>query len=151
MSPENDQTRWIGVRPTNPPEEFLTTTEKRDPAISDLQAVKDNYTYRQNFGPMNCVVSSSNSLAVVPADEFWVLTNVSVRNITSLCDMQFRTNLGGNIREFKTFYSIPAGEWVDWNGHIYLSPTDRLQVQWILGGAADNATVTASGYIIGVY
>ena len=63
MAGENDQTKWRGIRPTNPAEnipvtesapltdilvapsagspEFLTRTRKRAPAIADLQAVED--------------------------------------------------------------------------------------------------------------
>lgn len=40
MSPENDQTRWIGIRPTDPSEDIPVTTKKILPAIADLQAIK---------------------------------------------------------------------------------------------------------------
>lgn len=94
MAGENDQTRWVGIRPTNPPEtipveiagggdctkvepcedatEFKTLTEKRAPAIGDLQAISGFVRIRlvnQNVGAPNYI----QSVYTVPAGKMFYL------------------------------------------------------------------------------
>ena len=97
IMPENDQTRWIGVRPVNPPEnlpvaeqspltsikvepkevttEFKTLTKKRTPAIADLQAIESVvqfYDLHTMLAAGNYVKSTDNVLE----GKLWVINYV---------------------------------------------------------------------------
>jgi len=83
MSPENDQTRWIGVRPTNPPEIIPTAeqahptvypTRKSTPAITDLQAAEEIIRVDGSI-----VVAGGNeyyNVYTVPAGKIYQLQNI---------------------------------------------------------------------------
>lgn len=99
--PENDQTRWIGVRPTNPPETipvsmaaappcakvepcaantaFNTITKKLTPAISDLQAIEKviKYNYRGLAGGTGAI---NKDTPAVPAGKLWMVTQAIMWN-----------------------------------------------------------------------
>jgi len=92
--PENDQTRWIGIRPTNPPETipvsmaaatpcqpvepcaannpFNVITKKLTPAISDLSAIEEVYKWEHYdtgyTGDINL------DTGAVPAGKLWFMT-----------------------------------------------------------------------------
>jgi hypothetical protein len=171
--PENDQTRWVGIRPINPPEnipvtesspldsikvepklattEFKTLTEKRLPAISDLQAIKANIGDNVYDGSANCTVSHSLGSGTVGATELWVITNMVIYNETSLCDMIIQVKIDGVVRAVKNFNSFEPKIHGTWDGLLVLAEDDRIQFQWLLGGAADVVAGIWHGYTIGVY
>ena len=57
MSPENDQTRWIGIRPVNPPEDIPVTLDGEVPHVivdsgggGDLSPGSLKYNYEARIG-----------------------------------------------------------------------------------------------------
>jgi len=76
---ENDQTRWVGVRPVNPDEPLSVITKKLTPAISDLQAIEDviSYYFYDVSGAAGVVVKDT---PVVPPGKLWVLTQGTMWN-----------------------------------------------------------------------
>lgn len=151
MAKEPDQTKWVGVRPTDPSEDIPTTTIKALPAIGDLQAIKERYGHRitQNF--KNCTVSWTYAGDTVPAGEIWVITTATIRNETSLCDLYFRLTINGNICRIKTWYSVPPDHFVNWNGFCVLKNPDSISFQCMLGGASDTIQLAVVGYKVGEY
>jgi len=151
MAKEPDQTRWVGIRPTDPSEDIPTTTKKQAPAIADLQAIKEIYYYQESAWGIDCSVEGTFHHENVVADEIWVITNIFMLNRTTICDKVVRTVIAVTGRDIETFYSIPAGVYTTWHGQIIITPGDHIQTLWQLGGANDNLRVDIHGYKIGVY
>jgi len=151
MSPEPDQTKWRGIRPTDPPEDIPTTTRKLAPAIADLQAISVVHTELLEVPGQNTTVSWGVSTLEVPAGEIWVVEHITLMNSTSMCDMIIRVRRGAVYYFLHGWYSIPAGIYKEWKGHIVLQAGERMRVYWLLGGAADTCNFYMRGYEIGVY
>ena len=99
--PEPDQTRWIGIRPTNPPETipvsmaaappcakvepcaannaFNTITKKLTPAVSDLQAIEKYISY-YFYGASGAAGQITKNSPAVPAGKLWVITHAVMWN-----------------------------------------------------------------------
>lgn len=173
MAKEPNQAKWVGIRPTDPSEnipvtesaplsdilvapsagnpQFETLTKKRAPAIGDLQAFKDHYRQTSSLNNQNCTVAESIRMAVVPVDEIWVITNISMINTTSMCDMDIKPKVAGIEVSFKNWYSVPANTRKTWSGILVMTNDDLVIARWLLGGATDDIAVNVLGYKIGVY
>lgn len=149
--PENDQTRWIGIRPTNPAENIPTTTRKLAPAISDLQAVKGNISKNLDSNAKDCTVEYVLDSSVVPAGEIWVINHLIMWNETTINDMMISIKIVDGRREVAKFYSYDVGIAVNFKCFLVLVPTDYIRFTWLLGGGADNLRARYHGYKIGVY
>lgn len=173
MAKEPDQTRWVGIRPTDPSEnipvtesdpltdilvapsagdpEFLTLTKKRAPAISDLQAIKDNIGNHVTAAGQDCSVSKSLGSGTVEAADIWVITNMVIYNEVSMCDMIMKANTHGVVRVIKQFCAYEKNCYGVWTGLLVLIVGDSLSFEWLLGGATDDIFALWQGYKIGVY
>jgi len=151
MAKEPDQTRWVGIRPTDPSEDIPTTTKKILPAIADLQAVKDNIGDHFKAINQNCTVSQSLGSDLIPPGVIWVITNMVIFNEDSMCDMIIQALINGDTRSIKQFNSYEPNIYGDWNGMLTLKEDDRLIFTWLLGGATDDLTGMWNGYKIGEY
>ena len=173
MSPENDQTRWIGIRPTNPAEnipvtesapleqikveplavgtEFKTLTEKRSPAIADLQAIKETYIEHPSRVNADCSVFFDLHAADVAADTLCIVNNIWINNRTSICDVFIYLIVDDAYRIIMPFHRIAVGVGAIFQGFLIIKPGDNLMVRFNLGGALDTAEYYCSGYLIGTY
>jgi len=151
MAKETDQTRWVGIRPTDPSEDIPTTTKKLAPAIGDLQAIKERYGTEAGTIGKDCSVSVLENLPAVPAGEIWVVTNITAVNETTICDIIIRPVIAGNWRTIKCFYSVEPDIHVSWSGMIVLINPDYIGCYFELGGVADTVRLFASGYKIGAH
>ena len=151
MAKEPDQTKWVGIRPTDPSEDIPTTTKKVAPAISDLAAITDDLSRNWYANAQDCTVEKFISLGAVPAGEIWCVTNISMRNDHSLCDMEMTIKDGVAVRVIKSWYSIPAVQNVTWNGLIVLRPDMLLRGYYRLGGATDDFRLFCQGWKIEEY
>jgi hypothetical protein len=151
MAKEPDQTKWVGIRPTDPSEDIPTTTKKLAPAVGDLQAIKDNYSELAYKANANCSVSYPLPLPAVPDGEIWVVTTLTMVNNTTICDMQFQAVINGVSCPLDTGYAIEVDNIISWNGIVVLKKDDYVRGGYFLGGVADTLTVWAQGYKTGVY
>ena len=151
MAKEPDQTKWVGIRPTDPSEDIPVTSRKRWPAIGDLQAIKDNYCQEGWAGAANCTVAYALNLSTVDPGEIWVITAMAIRNVTSMCDMQAQAHINGVNIPLKTFYSIEPDSRVSWSGIVVLKEGEYVRAAYYLGGAADVINVWGNGYKIEEY
>lgn len=149
--PEDDQTRWIGIRPTNPAENIPTTTRKQAPAISDLQAIKEVNHDLKTANGRNCTVAYSMLGFQVPAGELWIINSIMAQNLTSLCDIELSINLGASYYNLKGFYSVEPDIFCTWNGQIVLKEDERVIMKVLLGGATDDIRLHTFGHKVGVY
>jgi len=151
MALEPDQTRWRGVRPTDPPEDIPTTTKKLAPAIGDLQAVKGLVGDARSATGKNITVEYVKAMTAVPAGEIWVITNVHIINVTSMCDYTIHACIVAPWYTLKMGFSIPAGQGLTWTGTCVLEEGDYMAGTFKLGGVADDVILYGVGYTIGVY
>lgn len=173
MPRENDQTRWVGIRPTtncgavpvaedhpltdilvapsagNP--QFQTRTRKFEPAISDLQAIKDDYNQHLEGVNKDCRVEYQRQATAVPAGEIWVINNVFMFNETSLCDHTVLAVLSGWWHFLKVAQSVAPFHGLLWQGQIVLAEDDFMVGRFSFGGATDDVNFSFYGYKIGVY
>lgn len=138
MPGETDQTRWVGTR-------------KVYPAIGDLGAITDHVSRNWYANAQDCTVEKFISLAAVPSGEIWIVTNILMRNETSLCDMEISIKDGVAIRPFCSWYSIPAMQNMTWNGIVVLMGENLLRGYYRLGGATDDFRLWAQGWKIEEY
>lgn len=151
MAKEPDQTRWVGIRPTDPSEDIPVTTRKLAPAIGDLQAVKDRYGAGISVDNVDCSVVGTVALPAVTAGEIWVVTTINAANETTICDIILRARVAGNWMEIKGIYSVEPGIKVSWGGMIVLVNPDFIRCEFELGGALDTVNAYVTGYKIGAY
>lgn len=149
--PENDQTRWIGIRPVNPAENIPTTSKKLTPAIADLQAIKGIYQAYQIEISKNCSVEYTCNLPSVDAGEIWVVTNASIKNVVSLCDLVVCARQAAITTALYTYFSVEPKNEMVWNGQCFLEEGDNIKFVVKLGGVSDSLVIYANGYKIGVY
>jgi len=149
--PENDQTRWIGIRPVNPSEDIPTTTRKLAPAIADLQAIKAAYREKVFENNKDCSVDFTVSAGSVPGGEIWIVNHIAIRNNTSICDMQISARQAANYYEIVRFYSVEPTIFMSWCGQLILEAGERVRFNFYLGGVTDNIQARLRGYKIGVY
>ena len=172
MSPENDQTRWIGIRPTNPAEnipvtesapltqikveslavgtEFKTLTKKRTPAIADLQAIE---TPVQLYD-MTLAVAGYNfiTLGEVPANKLWVVTSVACYcSNNNPSSVTARVYNGTNLIIFFNQTGIVGNDVYTQVCNIILNPEDKLRFYWVGCVAFDPLYSMAFGYQIAKY
>jgi len=151
MAKEPDQTKWVGIRPTDPSEDIPTTTRKLAPAIGDLQAVREDLSKHITIAAQDCTVEKTLDSAVVPAGQIWVITHLAILNETSMCDMSILYKVSDDRREVKSFYSYEPNITATLKCFLVLEPAGYIRFVWRLGGGADNITGLFHGYIIGVY
>ncbi len=151
MAKEGDQTKWVGVRPTDPSEDIPTTTKKLAPAIGDLQAIKAPFVWNYAGNNKDCTVEFSAGTTWVSAGEIVIINQVVMANKTSLCDLLFEGRLRAATRKVSTHFSYEPTIISNWTGFLVLVEDDYLLFRWQLGGAADSVFANAFGYKIGVY
>ena len=151
MAKEPDQTRWVGIRPTDPSEDIPTTTRQLAPAIGDLQAIKENLANGFTNDNADCTVSKTLGFSTVPAGVLWVITHMIMYDETSMCDMIMNVTIDGTLRSVKQFNSYEPKIYGSWNGSLVLKEDDSLSFEWLLGGANDVIRAFWHGYKIGEY
>lgn len=149
--PENDQTRWIGIRPTNPSENIPTTTRKQAPAIGDLQALFDTACGYNSHGSIDCSVNAWRGTGAMPAGEIHIINSIGAQNLGSMCDIEIWAFIDAIARPLKSEYSVQPNQIVTWAGAIVLLGGDQITVNFVLGGATDPLKVWHVGYQIGAY
>ena len=85
------------------------------------------------------------------AVDIWVITNISIYNETSMCDMIIKANIAGVVRAVKQFNSYEVNIYGSWDGFLVLEEFDHLSFEWLLGGATDDIVAVWHGYKIRVY
>jgi len=155
MSPENDQTKWRGIRPTNPPEnipiapgagdpEFYTRTRKRAPAIGDLQAIIDVQVIYEEH---TCIGAGDKyrNMYTVGANEFAVMTHMIAQCSTATPTYIFPYLLRGGVYSylFRWTYTVA-------NVRLFFDKTFVARTDDIFGWrytAAGNGNILRSNYI----
>ena len=126
-------------------------TVKAYPAIGDLQAVIDNYGNVGYKASADCTGSYHLSLSAVPDGELWVVTNISMVNNDSICDILFQANINGIAYPLRRYYDIAANTVIFWTGNIVLNKDDYIKGGYYGGGATDELVMWGVGYKIGAY
>jgi len=172
MSPENDQTKWRGIRPTNPPEaipvtestpltdvlvapsagdpEFHTLTKKRAPAIADLQAPTSIVNVAVNL----VVVGGSefHNLYTVPGGKLLVVNHVTGAYSTARPNnVYFYIKVGA---VYYYFLTEPYGAGWEWHTTRVHFPADET---YIVGcrfepvANGESSTLRLFGYLVDKY
>lgn len=98
MAGESDQTKWVGVRPTDPAVVIPVTesapltnilTQKKAPAIADMQAI-DAVLQFYDVQVLGAAGDYSVSTGVVPANKIWVATFINSSTNDDACLMMQR-------------------------------------------------------------
>jgi len=184
MSGENDQARWVGVRPTNPAEnipvtesspitaldvteqvpltqikveplaagtEFKTLTEKRSPAIADLQAIKSQllYGWAWTQGGASDVTKETG---VVPSGEIWVVSLICSSNVTGTTSHQYHVIDDGSDDWYLNGVLAPsARDFLFTQPGIVLHEGDSIKIVYGSLSAGAYAVGTVMGHKIGLY
>ena len=170
--PENDRTRWIGIRPTNPAESIPVTvaggaiaaqvepvpgcdpfpviTRKYAPAIGDVLAISE-ILVMSDGGFMNASVSVTQTFGPVPVDEIWVVQSVGVINATTMCDIEISFRLGADTVFIASGLSIPKLILFLSQANAILTPGAFMDFKFKFGGAVDIGTWFLGGYIVEPY
>lgn len=173
MAGENDQTKWVGIRPTNPAEAipvtvagvpactpvepcaagtlFKTTTRKLTPAVADLQAVSGFvriYDVDLNVGAPNYMQDAYT----VPAGKIFVM-----EYLMAMCAqadptlIEFAVRLG--IVNYRYYEAAYAGAWTrhDWKTGMIYNEGEIVRVIWTATLATTDCYVTVIGHLIDKY
>ncbi len=160
MPGEADQTKWVGVRPTDPAETIPVSlsdplgdinTKKAAPAISDLQAIKLSIGLQTLSGGSDLTSAFTVQFAAVPAGELWVCTGISAQNITDMCDMTFTYYDGTVTHYLNSVFSAAKFSVNHHNGFLVMIPTGYIKVVYENGSTLNNLRTSMFGYIIGIY
>lgn len=86
----------------------------------------------------------------VPAGQYWIITTISVRDITSPVTKIHMSNRHDNVNVpiHEEIRAFAAGDRCSWAGTTILDPDDQLHVNYIGGLAGDTCTLDYTGYII---
>jgi len=169
MAGENDQCKWVGIRPTNPAEnipvtestpltsilvsplaagtEFKTLTEKRSPAISDVQAISgivSQYETDDVAGGRFDI-----TFGAVPAGEIWKITSITAYASILWGTTEIRLMNGAEVHIIAT--PNPVGFCAVWGGELYMEEDEYLLLE--NRAATNGATyhVSVRGYKIDLY
>ena len=171
--PEDDQTKWIGIRPTNPAENIPVTesapltsiqvepvpgcayqntnTRKITPAIADLQAPQQ--LVRQSLVANNVGAPNyDHDLYTVPAGKIFVL-----QFLNAYCEQIDPTSLAFIFRKGVVNYFFywglytAAWEYHIWSTALTLDEGEILRVRWNGTLAATDVHGAFAGYIIDKY
>jgi hypothetical protein len=160
MPGEPDQTKWVGVRPTDPAVAIPVTesapltglyTKKAAPAITDLQAIKAPLAVQVQAIGVDTSVSYTLDTGAVPAGEIWVVTNIHAINTVTMNDVYLYWFHDGNWYRAADGHSIEIGNSLFYQSFIVLDQSDYIRAQFLYGGASDNVFLAIGGYTVGVY
>ena len=171
--PENDQSKWVGIRPTNPAENipvtesaplasikvsplvagtlFNTETQKRAPAAADLQAFHSFIRIQEtklNVGAPNY----DHDVYTVPAGYIFVqqfLDAFCAQATPTMCDFSLRYI----ITDYVWLYNIYGGAWshVTSITPIMYNGGEKVRVKWTTTLAGTDVFVLLFGYLIKKY
>lgn len=171
--PEDDQVKWVGVRPVNPPEiipvsiagsvacvkvepcagspEFLTLTKKRAPAIADMQTIESfarKIEQKNNVGAPNY----NHDLYTVPSGKILVLSFIS-----AFCWQGDPTAVAFALRSGVTDYSFYTAAYGGaFESHkvfetIYFNEDEIVRIKWTATLATTDVTASIFGHLIDIY
>ena len=174
MAGENDQTRWIGIRPTNPPETipvsmaaappctkvepcaannpFNTITKKLAPAISDLQAIEAiiSYYYWGDAGGTGTILKPT---IAVPGGKLWIVNHAIMLNDSGLLskarmiikDVDDEMVINARL-------TMVEGDTLGLTGHIVMQPTEYWRFAFYgVPDAGHQLVCTLRGYQVSQY
>lgn len=173
MAGENDQTKWRGIRPTNPAEnipvtesapiteidvnpaagcdDFPVSTVKVLPAIADLQAVSGFvriYDVDLNVGAPNYMQDAYT----VPVGKIFVqeyLMAMCAQADPTL--LEFAVRLG--IVNYRYYEAAYAGAWTrhDWKTPMIYDEGEKVRVIWTATLVGTDCYVTVIGHLLDKY
>ena len=192
--PENDQTRWIGIRPTNPAEnipviieggalaaavaplpgcdpfpvtesaplttiqveplavgtEFKTLTEKRAPAIADLQAPET--MVRVATTTVAAAGNNTVTLYTVPAGKlFQMQCNIGMANSATPTNISLSIDRAGVDYPFYNVVYGAAWKIVTDTTPLLLNEGEKVVHTWAICGVGINLWDKLMGYLIDKY
>jgi len=172
MAKEPDQTRWVGIRPTDPSEnipvtesapltdilvsplaagtEFKTLTKKRSPATADAAAIGAMVAISAQM----VAVAGNNffEFATVPANKIW-----KILAMNAFCDTGNPTTVRFFIKpaliRFYFFDKAYGAAWTHcpWDGEQWADETFDIGCLWCGCVANDLLTNTIIGYQVDKY
>ena len=170
--PEDDQVKWVGVRPVNPPEsipvdiasstgcakvapctaftEFQTLTRKRTPAIGDLQAVTGfvRFTEKKN----NVGAAYDHILYTVPDGKMFRLEYImGMAWQVDPTGIYFSLRVGAT--DYQWYYSAygAAFEMHRQTLPIIYDQGEKVVINWVGTGATTDVTGGLFGHLVDRY
>jgi len=151
MAKEPDQTRWVGIRPTDPSEDIPTTTKKVPPAIADLQAISACVDEYVGVGGRDCTIEYHLPFCECPAGQLYIVRNFTAVNETTACDILLQARTTAITKPLRAYYGVAINHVVHWDGFIVMEEGDYLRGTYRLGGALDMVKVWMHGYAVCLY
>jgi len=173
MAKEPDQTRWVGIRPTDPSENipvtesaplasikvsplvagtlFNTETQKRTPAVCDLQAPESFVRISDlqfNVGPPNY----DQDVYTVPAGKVF-----KIEMLSAYCAQATPTLINfvlvSGVSEYSFYYTGygAAFEKHLWSIPIIFNENEKVRVKWTTTLAATDVSAAMFGHVFDKY
>ena len=150
MAKESDQTRWRGIRPTDPAEDIPTTTKKLAPAIADLQAPQSIV----RASVVNTAVAGNNLVTVytVPAGKlFQMQCNQCLCDSAAPVNIVMHVDVAGEAFYFATPPYGGAWDIVLITIPMLLNEGEIIKHNWIACTIGDTLWDKVMGYLIDKY
>jgi len=151
MAGEGDETKWVGVRPTNPAEQIPVDTRKQSPAVGDLQAPSAFMRFQANI--MNVGATTyDHILYTVPADKMLMLNFIS-----GMCfqgtptQVQFILRKGAN--DYIYIAELYGGAFEIHNlfNNVLYDEGEHVVIRWLSIGLTDDVFGSCFGYVMDKY
>jgi len=151
MAGEGDETKWVGVRPTNPAEQIPVDTKKQSPAVVDLQAPSAFLRFQSSI--MNVGATTyDHVLYTVPADKMMMLNFIS-----GMCFQATPTQIQFILEKGASdyiYYAVAYGGAYEihkvFNNVLY-DEGEHVIVRWLNIGLTDDVFGSVFGYVMDKY
>ncbi len=151
MAGEGDQTKWVGVRPTDPAEQIPVDTRKQSPAIGDLQAPSAFLRFFEHV-PNVGGAPYDHLLYTVPAGKMLMLNFIS-----GMCFQGTPTQIQFILQKGAVdyiYYAVAYGaafEIHDQFKDVLYDEDEKVIIRWLAIGGTDDVNGSCFGYLMDKY
>ncbi len=151
MAGEGDQTKWVGIRPTDPAENIPVLTQKKGPAVGDLQAPSLFLRFQATI-PNVGVNPYSHVLYTVPAGKMLMLNFImGMCHQGTPTQVQFILQKGA---DDYIYYAVAYGGAFEVHTqfkNVLYDEDEKVIIRWLGIGATDDVLGSVFGYVMDKY
>lgn len=173
MAGENDQTKWVGIQPINPPVNipvtesapltwiavepkrdstvFKTATQKRTPAIGDLQAPSGLVRFDETINNVGAD-PYEHEIYTVPPGKMFMLNYISCMIFQATAVRVFFSLSSGGV-EYQWFFGNIAAPFGSLNSfaNVLYDAGEIVKIRWLDINATDDVYGQLFGYLMDKY